>query len=73
MGKLIINGPQNINMEYEVVNLEVIKNLIELFKNTEITEKSDDEIVGLWKDRFPSNINSTDIHDTWRNKLWERS
>jgi hypothetical protein len=73
MGVLTIKGPQEINAEYEVKDLLLIKNMIDsLRSSTKEKEHIDNDIVGIWKDRFNQNVNSSDIQSELREKVWKR-
>jgi hypothetical protein len=58
MGSINITVPGDINLEYKIENNEVVEKIIQLIKGTGEKKKTgkyqgDDDIVGIWKNRFP--------------------
>jgi hypothetical protein len=77
MGSINITVPGNINLEYKIENNEVVEKIIQIIKGTGEKEKTgkfheDDDIVGIWKNRFPENMSSEMIQKDLRITTWKR-
>jgi len=73
MGVIIIKVPQDIKLEYEIENSEATEELIRTLKGIKNESKElEDDVVGIWKDRFNENIDSGDIQRKGRKELWKR-
>jgi hypothetical protein len=77
MGSINITVPGDINLEYKIENNEVVEKIIQLIKGTGEKKKSgkcqgDDDIVGIWKNRFPGNMSSEMIQKDMRITTWKR-
>jgi hypothetical protein len=77
MGSINITVPGDINLEYKIENNEVVEKIIQIIKGTgekKKTEKyqGDDDIVGIWKNRFPGDMSSEMIQKDLRITTWKR-
>jgi hypothetical protein len=75
MGSINITVPGDIKLEYKLENTEVIEKIIRLIKDTGKKKKKthvDNDIVGIWKDRFPGNISSEMVQKELRIATWKR-
>jgi hypothetical protein len=77
MGSINITVPGDINLEYKIENNEVVEKIIQLIKGTGEKKKTskyqgDDDIVGIWKNRFPENMSSEMIQKDMRITTWKR-
>jgi len=77
MGSINITVPGDINLEYRIENNEVVEKIIQLIKGTGEKRKTgkyqgDDDIVGIWKNRFPENMSSEMIQKDMRITTWKR-
>jgi len=77
MGSINITVPGDINLEYKIENNEVIEKIIQLIKGIGEKKKTkkyqgDDDIVGIWENRFPGNISSEMIQKDLRITTWKR-
>ena len=77
MGSINITVPGDINLEYKIENNEVIEKIIQLIKGTGGKKKTkkyqeDDDIVGIWENRFPGNMSSEMIQKDLRITTWKR-
>ena len=77
MGSINITVPGNMKLEYKLENSEVIDRIIQLIKSATTKRRTkikqeDDNIVGIWKDRFPENMSSEMIQKELRTTTWKR-
>jgi len=77
MGMIKIDVPGDVNLKFKVESLEVINKIIQIMKNTgsgikKISKGSEDDIVGIWKDRFDEKISSEKIQKELREQEWKR-
>lgn len=79
MGSINITVPGNTKLEYKLENSEVIEKIIQIIKksgekkNKKFKEHDlQDEVVGIWQDRFPESLSSEVIQRDWRTKTWKR-
>lgn len=77
MGTINISVPGDINLRFKIENMDVIKTIIQLVKSAGVARKKkmgnvDNDIVGIWKDRFDENIPSAVIQKELREKTWKR-
>jgi hypothetical protein len=77
MGSINIYVPGDIKLEYNIENTEIIKKIIRLIKTASAKKQrkklqGNDEIVGIWEDRFPENLSSEVIQKNLRSETWER-
>jgi hypothetical protein len=77
MGSINITVPGDINLEYKIENNEVVEKIIQLIKGTGEKKKTgkyqeDDDIVGIWENRFPGNMSSEMIQKDLRITTWKR-
>lgn len=76
MGAIFIKVPQNIVEAFELADEETAGSLLNLInklavkKSPEKTD-DDDEILGIWKDRF-GDESAADIGKRWRSEMWTR-
>jgi hypothetical protein len=76
MGTINIYVPGEMDLEFKVESMDVINRILGIIKGTE-QKKADgnageDDIVGIWKDRFDENRSSEMIQREWREKTWKR-
>jgi len=79
MGKIILRIPRRIILEYQISDNAEVEKLIKKFEkikkeNSQNGSKvtSNEKVVGIWKDRFPSNKSSVAIAKQLRKKAWTR-
>ncbi len=75
MGTINIDVPGDMNLKFKVESMEVINQIIRIMKDTGLkrrTKNTDDDIVGIWKDRFAENVSSEMIQKEHREKTWKR-
>ena len=77
MGSINITVPGDINLEYKIENNEVVEKIIQLIKGTGEKKKTKkyqghDDIVGIWKNRFPGDMSSEMIQKDLRITTWKR-
>lgn len=77
MGSININVPGDIELEYKIENTEAIEKILRIIKGVSKKEKvkkpqGNDEIVGIWKDRFPEELSSEIIQKNLRMETWRR-
>jgi hypothetical protein len=77
MGSINITVPGDLKLEYKLENTEVIEKIIRIIKDTGKKKKTkkthgDNDIVGMWKDRFPENMSSETIQKELRTATWKR-
>ena len=77
MGTINIIVPGDINLRFKVENMDIIKTIIKLVKSAGAAKKkkmknNDNDIVGIWRDRFDENIPSAVIQKELRKKTWKR-
>ena len=77
MGIININVPGDINLKFRIENMDVIKTIIQLIKNASAERKKkmrniDDDIVGIWRDRFDEKISAEMIQKNLRETTWKR-
>jgi len=77
MGSINITVTGNINLEYKIENSQVVEKIIRLIKSTTEKKKTKkipgaNEIVGIWKDRFPSELPSSIVQKELRESTWKR-
>lgn len=75
MGAILIKVPQNIVEAFELSDEETAGSLLNLIAKLAVkktSEKPDDEeILGIWKDRF-GDESAVDIGRRWRREMWTR-
>jgi len=73
VGLISISIPEEIFLEYTIEEPEDIQRILSILhtKSNPGSEKEND-IVGIWKNRFPEFVESKDIKKTWRSNLWKR-
>ncbi|MFC2145765.1 hypothetical protein ACFLRT_00220 [Acidobacteriota bacterium] len=77
MGSINITVPGDIKLEYKIENTQVVEKIIRIIKGTgekkkTTTQQGDEEIVGIWKDRFPEDMSSDMIQKNLRITTWKR-
>jgi|GEM_PF-3126762 len=77
MGSINITVPGNIKLKYKLEDNKAVEKIIQIIKDTsekKITknEHEEDDIVGIWKDRFTENISSEMIQKELRESTWKR-
>ncbi|NIM15832.1 MAG: hypothetical protein GTO45_27900 [Candidatus Aminicenantes bacterium] len=77
MGSINITVPGDLKLEYKLENTEIIEKIIRIIKDTGKKKKirkkhGDNDIVGMWKDRFPENMSSEMIQKELRIATWKR-
>jgi hypothetical protein len=75
MGSINITVPGNIKLKYKLESNEAVEKIIQIIKDTskkKITknEPEENDIVGIWKDRFTENISSEIIQKELRTFKW---
>ena len=77
MGEMILKIQKRVKLEYRISDKAEVERLIKQFEKLKSQSgKKNNEtesIVGIWKDRFPSNKNSVDVAKELRTKAWTRS
>ncbi len=79
MGTILIDVPGDVNFKIKVKDEKFtakILRLLEQLRKTEssgITDEPDNDIVGIWKDRFDDKLTSGTIQRDIRKKTWKRS
>ncbi len=76
MGTININVPGDINLKFRIENIDLINSIIQLVKSAGAARKKkmrnvDDDIVGIWRDRFDENIPAEVIQKDFREKTWK--
>ncbi len=75
MGAILIKVPQNIVEAFELSDEETAGSLLNLIAKIAVKKTSekadDDEILGIWKDRF-GDESAEDIGRRWRREMWTR-
>ncbi len=75
MGAILIKVPQNIVEAFELSDEETAGSLLNLIAKIAVKkhgEKADDEILGIWKDRF-GDESAEEIGRRWRREMWTRN
>ncbi len=75
MGKIVISIPEDIEIEYAIkskTTLNKVKEILKKEKKVLKTKKNNDEVIGIWENRFDKNISSKDIQRKFREKVWKR-
>jgi len=75
MGKIIISIPEDIEIEYAIKNkttLNKVKEILKREKKVLKTKMNNDEVIGIWENRFDKNISSANIQRKFREKIWKR-
>ena len=77
MGTINIDVPGDVNLKFKVESMEIINQIIRMMKGTSSDLKkkinnTDDDIVGIWKDRFDKNVSSEMLQKELREKTWKR-
>lgn len=77
MGTINIDVPGDVNLKFKVESMEIISQIIRMMKDTgsDLKRKiktTDDDIVGIWKDRFDKNVSSETLQKELREKAWKR-
>ncbi len=78
MGTILIDIPGDVNFKLKLNDekfTDKILRFLEQLGKAELagtTEKPDDDIVGIWKDRFGGNLTSESIRRDLREKTWKR-
>ncbi|MBS1552287.1 MAG: hypothetical protein JST15_09505 [Bacteroidetes bacterium] len=77
MGEIILKIPKKIKLEYRISDQAEAEKLIDKFEKmkSRSTKKKniDESIVGIWKNRFPTNQSSVENAKELRKKAWTRS
>lgn len=75
MGAILIKVPQTITEAFELADEETAESLLNLIAKLAVKkpfEKAgDDEILGIWKDRF-GDESAEEIGRRWRREMWTR-
>lgn len=74
MGAILIKVPQNIVEAFELSDEETAGSLLNLIAKIAVkksSEKADDEILGIWKDRF-GDESAEEVGRRWRREMWTR-
>ena len=75
MGKIIISIPEDIEIEYAIkskTTLNKVKEILKKEKKVLKTKMNNNEVVGIWENRFDKNISSANIQRKFREKVWKR-
>ena len=78
MGKIILKIPKKVKLEYQINDVNEAENLIKRFeklnksKKKKRSLKDNEQIIGIWKNRFPINKSSVQIAKELRKKAWTR-
>ncbi len=74
MGRISIDVPGDMNLKYEINDLETIEKIIRIIKisDEQKSKKKSDHIVGIWRNRNDENIPSENIQKELREKTWKR-
>lgn len=76
MGTINIYVPGEIDLEFKIESRDVIDRIIGIIKGTEkqtvYKEEPDDDIVGIWRDRFDERLSSEEIQRQMREQAWKR-
>ena len=75
MGKIIISIPEDIEIEYAIkskTTLNKVKEILKKEKKVLKTKMNNNEVVGIWGNRFNKNLSSADIQRKFREKIWKR-
>jgi hypothetical protein len=75
MGKIIINTLEDIEIEYAIkskTTLNKVKEILKKEKKVLKTKMNNNEVIGLWENRFDKNISSANIQRKFREKIWKR-
>jgi competence protein ComGC len=74
MGAILIKVPQNVVEAFELSDEETARSLLNLIAKLAVRkhdEKTDDEILGIWKDRF-GDESAEEVGRRWRREMWTR-
>ncbi len=74
MGAILIKVPQNVVEAFELSDEETAGSLLNLIAKLAVRkhyEKADDEILGIWKDRF-GDESAEEVGRRWRREMWTR-
>ncbi len=74
MGAILIKVPQNVVEAFELSDEETAGSLLNLIAKIAVRkhdEKADDEILGIWKDRF-GDESAEEVGRRWRREMWTR-
>jgi len=75
MRKIIISIPEDIEIEYAIkskTTLNKVKELLKKEKKVLKNKMNNDEVIGIWENRFDKNISSANIQHKFREKIWKR-
>ena len=75
MGKIIISIPEDIEIEYSIkskITLNKVKEILKKEKKVLKTKMNNDEVIGIWENRFDKNISSANIQRKFREKIWKK-
>ena len=75
MGEIVIKVPQSIHRRVEVADEALAAKLIELIQDVAASESgnnSEDEVTGIWRDRFKDET-PAEVGRRLRREMWQRS
>lgn len=75
MGAILIKVPQNVVEVFELSDEETAVSLLNLIEKIAVKKnggKVDDEILGIWKDRF-GDESAAEVGRRWRMEMWNVS
>ncbi len=74
MGAILIKVPQNVVEAFELSDEETAASLLNLIEKIAVKkngDQADDEIIGIWKDRF-GDESAAEVGRRWRSEMWTR-
>ncbi len=75
MGAILIKVPQNVVEAFELSDEETAASLLNLIEKIAVKKnggQADDEIIGIWKDRF-GDESAAEVGRRWRREMWTRN